>query len=336
MANKFPIGQSFQRLNNEPLDSTTVFNTMAQAQEYAKNNPTAYRGQIIHVKDARTIEDLGNGVDIYGESCYIDSNKDVRPICSFTYSVLDVFFDVMHELLEGPTESTKEKVDYLHTLIMNGQDINQYPEGELDYKILPWDSSMYNDYQVSLKMTQPTEDKAISSNAYFSGDECTVENITITRNGAEEFYKIITFEGPPSAISFRDGYYIEKVIHMCDTSNLVRMDGMFANCSSAIDFNLHNLQTQNVMDMTNMFYNCKSIVELNCSNWNTNKLTNTQWMFASCNSLTKVNLNGWNMENVTNTSRMFGSCNSLQLSNINMFSCSAATQEKITNAFNGV
>ena len=76
MANKFPVGQSFQRLTNSPLDATTVFDTLAQAQDYAANNPTAYSGQVIHVKDARTDEEILSDTNIYEESCYIDNNKE--------------------------------------------------------------------------------------------------------------------------------------------------------------------------------------------------------------------------------------------------------------------
>ena len=117
MIDKFPIGQSFQRLNDCPLDATTVFDTLAQAQDYAKNNPTAYRGQIIHVKDARTDKEIESGTFVYEESCFINSLKDVEPICSFTYEAMGVFFDLMYEILDGPTEETKNKLDTLKEIM---------------------------------------------------------------------------------------------------------------------------------------------------------------------------------------------------------------------------
>ena len=51
--NILPTGMSFQRLGQFPLDSTAIHNTLAEAMDYAKNNPTAYPGQILYVADAR-------------------------------------------------------------------------------------------------------------------------------------------------------------------------------------------------------------------------------------------------------------------------------------------
>lgn len=117
MANKIPTRQLFQRLNNIPLDETMVFDTLAQAQNYAKNNPTAYKGQVIHVKDARTSSEINEGVFIYEETCYIDLLKNVKPICSFTYEAMGLFFDLMNEILNNPTEDTRNKVDALKELM---------------------------------------------------------------------------------------------------------------------------------------------------------------------------------------------------------------------------
>lgn len=113
MVNKFPTRQLFQRLNNFPLDETTVFDTLAQAQDYAKNNPTAYRGQIIHIKDARTEEEIANDIGIYEKSCYIDYYNEIKPICNFSQEVIDLFYDIMKDIITGQTENTMEKIDSL-------------------------------------------------------------------------------------------------------------------------------------------------------------------------------------------------------------------------------
>ena len=44
-----PIG--YQRVDNKPLESNTLFKTFLDAENYALKNPTAYEGQIISVLD---------------------------------------------------------------------------------------------------------------------------------------------------------------------------------------------------------------------------------------------------------------------------------------------
>ena len=68
--NILPTGMSFQRLGQFPLDSTAIHNTLAEAMDYAKNNPTAYPGQILYVADARSEEEIAANVEP-SESLYM-------------------------------------------------------------------------------------------------------------------------------------------------------------------------------------------------------------------------------------------------------------------------
>ena len=68
--NILPTGMSFQRLGQFPLDSTAIHNTLAEAMDYAKNNPTAYPGQILYVADARSQEEIAANVEP-SESLYM-------------------------------------------------------------------------------------------------------------------------------------------------------------------------------------------------------------------------------------------------------------------------
>ena len=68
--NILPTGMSFQRLGQFPLDSTAIHNTLAEAMDYAKNNPTAYPGQILYVADARSQEEINANVEP-SESLYM-------------------------------------------------------------------------------------------------------------------------------------------------------------------------------------------------------------------------------------------------------------------------
>lgn len=84
----FPIGQSFQRLNNFPLDNTYVFETLIEAEQYAIHNKTAYEGQIVYVKDARSIDENGEGAEFYDGLFIIDHYKTLRPLFKFILSTL--------------------------------------------------------------------------------------------------------------------------------------------------------------------------------------------------------------------------------------------------------
>ena len=68
--NILPTGMSFQRLGQFPLDSTAIHNTLAEAMDYAKNNPTAYPGQILYVADARSQEEINANIEP-SESLYM-------------------------------------------------------------------------------------------------------------------------------------------------------------------------------------------------------------------------------------------------------------------------
>ena len=68
--NILPTGMSFQRLGQFPLDSTAIHNTLAEAIDYAKNNPTAYPGQILYVADARSQEEIAANIEP-SESLYM-------------------------------------------------------------------------------------------------------------------------------------------------------------------------------------------------------------------------------------------------------------------------
>ena len=68
--NILPTGMSFQRLGQFPLDSSAIHNTLADAKDYALNNPTAYPGQILYVADARSEEEIAANMEP-SESLYM-------------------------------------------------------------------------------------------------------------------------------------------------------------------------------------------------------------------------------------------------------------------------
>ena len=80
--NILPTGMSFQRLGSFPLDSSSVYKTLMDAQKYAFNNPTAYAGQILYVEDARTEEEIVAGIEAYESLFMITANKELKLVVS--------------------------------------------------------------------------------------------------------------------------------------------------------------------------------------------------------------------------------------------------------------
>ena len=80
MASLLSTGKSFERLNSFPLDASSIQLTLADAIDYATNNPTAYPGQLIYVSDARTQDEIDTSLDIYGKLMYIDNNNTLQEI----------------------------------------------------------------------------------------------------------------------------------------------------------------------------------------------------------------------------------------------------------------
>ena len=80
MASLLSTGKSFERLNSFPLDASSIQLTLADAIDYATNNPTAYTGQLIYISDTRTQDKIDSSLDIYGKLMYIDNNNTLQEI----------------------------------------------------------------------------------------------------------------------------------------------------------------------------------------------------------------------------------------------------------------
>lgn len=74
-ADGFGLPVNIRRGNPNPLDNTEVWKNVADAIDYAKNNPTAYVGQVISyfVKDE-------NGNDVVKLAQIMNTAGDLRPI----------------------------------------------------------------------------------------------------------------------------------------------------------------------------------------------------------------------------------------------------------------
>ena len=80
--NILPTGMSFQRLGQFPLDSSSTYNTLAEAMAYVQNNPTAYPGQVLYVADARSEEEINAGIEASESLFMVTANKELKLVVS--------------------------------------------------------------------------------------------------------------------------------------------------------------------------------------------------------------------------------------------------------------
>ena len=270
--------------------------------------------------------------------------------CSFNFDSVQKLIDILYDINNGI--NAKNKIDELANMLQNqgggntggdsGDNDDEPEEDEdptVDYNIEPWNPNAYTNKQIALKMNQNTTEDIIGSNRWISieGANHTIKNITINRNGQNEFYKIITLDNLPTRVIFDGGIYIEKVINMCntskvtdmsgmfngcaaltaldvsnfDTSNVTNMERMFQQCNKLTSLDVSNFNTSNVTDMSSMFYACNNLTTLDVSNFNTSKVTDMYCMFTDCKVLTELDLSSFNTSNVTNMQSMFQNCQNL-------------------------
>ena len=91
-----------------------------------------------------------------------------------------------------------------------------------------------------------------------------------------------------------------------------RTDAMFENCYELKSITgLEKLNTSNVTKMDFMFANCKALTELDLSTFNTSNVTRMFYMFAGSDALTMLDLSSFNTSKVTDMGGMFLDCNKL-------------------------
>ena len=116
MANKFPIGNQFQRLGRFPLDETAFYEDYESALDYASNNKSAYIGQHIFVKDARTEkEKQDTGVKPYSEFYFVTTDYKLEPICCLSRELL-VLLTFLLENAEYKTDMSDNLIDFRELL----------------------------------------------------------------------------------------------------------------------------------------------------------------------------------------------------------------------------
>jgi surface protein len=354
MANKIPTNVSFQRLTNKPLDPSSIANTFNEAEHYARNSVLSYEGQIIHVNDARIEEDINNNINIYEKDYYIDNNKNIVPICELSYKSIGMLIDALYKLNEGTM--TNEIFNNLRDELTDSYEKPEVPteeggdgEEKPAYYKRPWDTSLYNDHQIVVRISQPSPYIRNNNHNQYGTEELAnifvgknpddtsnypvnyiTETISVMHNGVLEHYNVYTLEELPKRVSFEGGdrLFLE-LIHMCDTSEIENMMYMFLNCTSLKILDLSSWDVSNVKSMYGMFRNCNSLTSLNLDGWDTGQVTSMEFMFYDCSSLKNINVNHFDLSSVTRDyyyshsgiTGMFKGCSSLielDLSNWNI------------------
>ena len=111
-----------------------------------------------------------------------------------------------------------------------------------------------------------------------------------------------------------------------DTSNVTRIDFMFADCKALKTMNLKNFNASSVTIIDYMFDGCYSLASLDVSNFNTINVTSMRKTFRNCNKLTELDLRAFDTTNCSDLFMLEGSykINKLYLSS-NFFNSKTET-----------
>ena len=115
---------------------------------------------------------------------------------------------------------------------------------------------------------------------------------------------------------FDELYEIEVVdISGWDTSNVIYMNDMFAECTKLKKIiGIENLDVSKLRCANAMFYGCQNLVELDLTNWNPMSLQRASYMFYNCSNLKIIkNIKNWQLPNIKNVRQMFDKCAKLDV-----------------------
>lgn len=105
-------------------------------------------------------------------------------------------------------------------------------------------------------------------------------------------------------ISFRSE--IKKIIFTSPVKLPENSSWVLGNLSNVTDFvGLDKVDTSDVVKMDNLFAQDKSVTNIDISGWNTSNVTNIDSLFDGVKSATEINVSGIDTKNVTNMYAMF-------------------------------
>ena len=109
-----------------------------------------------------------------------------------------------------------------------------------------------------------------------------------------------------------------------DTSNMVRFDSMFNNCTGLTYVDVSGFNTSNANYMDRMFNWCKSLKYLDVSKWDTSKLYDLTGTFEKAGRINMIDMSNWNLSNLGEIGNSIENlfldsyCENIKLPNMNL------------------
>lgn len=92
---------------------------------------------------------------------------------------------------------------------------------------------------------------------------------------------------------------------LLDTSSVVNMTQLFAQCYKLQTVDVSNWDVSNVTKMKNLFAHCYELPTVDVSNWDVSNVKDMQFMCYRCNKLSTLDVSNWDVSNVANMNDMF-------------------------------
>lgn len=153
---KMEFGMSFIRQGDFPIDSTSIFESKAEADAYVANDPTAYSGQVISVIDHD--EEV---VDVY----VIGYSRALIKISAVTSAVDDKSLQIVNGKLQ---------LFEFNTLMRAGMSIRSKSDGNGGY-VLEWFdiNKSFDDVLGEIQDLKTELDKKLDKVSYITEDEAS-------------------------------------------------------------------------------------------------------------------------------------------------------------------
>ena len=163
-----------------------------------------------------------------------------------------------------------------------------------------------DDY-VMLGTTTGSTDFMIGSSTSITGSpDCIKVHVVQKPDGINTMYvkqedvlkTPVCFFGSYNGFSTDEGKKILSIDKWnIDTSNVTRIDFMFAYCKALKTMNLKNFNASSVTIIDYMFDGCDSLESLDLSNFNTINVTSMHRTFRNCHKLTELDLRAFDTTN---------------------------------------
>ena len=336
MANKFPIGNQFQRLGRFPLDETSFYESYEEASAYASNNKSAYIGQHIFVKDARTEKEMqDSGIKPYSEFYFINSDYELEPACFFSRELL-VLLTFLLENAQYKSDMTENLEDFRYLLNLGNStitgpeppalgnckitihilpDFNDESEDIDDYVRL--ESGPYQ-YSPTATLASLGDVKVTNSNissqfteTYYNGDYYQGEDINLIGKTLKKLVIEDAEGNSPNFIGTDNYLFVEFGPSHFATFKLC--SGADGNYSGNYSLKRVKLKEGFVTDNIDEGFNGLYVVEIidGLKYIDTSEFTSLKNIFQYCKRLKEADVSMWDVTLVEDMSGLFSGCESL-------------------------